>query len=641
MDDVPTDHDDHVPADESNSTERPTISDNQNVELLQASETSPRVKVTETNATFVVVYLDRNGRLAVTTVRRQHKIACAVETESGAFCYRVSEEISAGTTRAVIEIESAIEASTNDEQTCGEKFCAICTSRINGSEGLAPMVETNPSTRKAQRDGRKLFKELVFPLFSKNISEIVTYGNFLIALVLFLITIITLAVSSTKTIVDFVYVGFSAVSWLLTSMDLIIAIYFHRCKLACDVYKCCKRCRDTDELSATPMCCIDGGRCDVNVDFAQIEAEPSGMSVCADGGHCDRCCKLCFKNKYADLVRLLLIEVFVYPITICSMLNVFLNIHLHHQDGIDAETGLGITLFAVSAFCDVFPVYVLRSFVILRTICAIDKFRKDGPVAKTARSFHKWFFAHVIQQMLAQILMIVCIGAKMYYENRKFAMDNTVRISPYLWYMIIGGFFIPLAGVFTFVIYGYYYVQEYSIGFFIDLLYTVVNIRVDLGMSPEAKEDAKKLAQKIERDYTEIHEVSTVYKYGYVFLSPLLVALSIVYILFLLAFAICCVLEPDPVSGVTNFVILNGSTTGWVVFFAVGILLVNLLNLFVLLVAGWWIAIITAVIVVIALVISLILLLIYLIVICIIMFIVYKFTVICICICISAADNDD
>ena len=352
------------------------------------------MKTTQTNAAVAVVDLD-SGLAVVADV--QHKTACVV-TESGAFYYREIEEI----TMAVIEIGSLQKEETaskeiDDQQTCGEKCCAICTSRINGRKGLAPMVEIKPSTRKAQRDGKKWFKQVVFPLFSKYIREVVTYGNFLFAFVLFLITVITLAISSKKTIVDFVHVGFSTVSWLLTSMhDLIIAIYFHRCKLACDVYKCCKRCRDkkiTDpQLEATPsMCCINGGHCDVKHD-PQIEAAPSKCTCCADGGHCDHCSKLCCKNKYADLVRLLLIELFVYPITICSTLKVFLNIHLRSQDGIDVITGLSITGFAVSALWNVFFIYVLRSFVILRTICAIDKFRKDGPVAETARSFHNMVF---------------------------------------------------------------------------------------------------------------------------------------------------------------------------------------------------------------------------------------------------------
>ena len=187
--------------------------------------------------------------------------------------------------------------------------------------------------------------------------------------------------------------------------------------------------------------------------------------------------------------------------------------------------------------------------------------------------------------------------------------------------MITGGFFIPLAGVFTFVIYSFYYVQEYSIGFFLDLVHTVVKKRgfgdaKDLGLSPETKEDAQKIADKIESDYTEIHDVSFLNKYGRVFESPLLVALSVVYALFLLAFAICCVLEPDPESGVTNFVVLHGSSTAWVVFFVIGVILVNLLNIFVLLVAGVWIAVIIAVIIVIALVISFILLCIVICIVC-------------------------
>ena len=498
---------------------------------------------------------------------------------------------------------------------CGAGFNRV-TSRLvrNGKKpGLAPIVEIKRSVRKAQEDGKRYLKELVFPLFSRYIREVVTYGNFLFAFILFLITLITVAASSTRTVVDFVNLGFSTVSWLLTSMDLIIAIYFHRCKLACDIYKYCRdRTYSTDEeATSSSTCCISArGSSNDEVDSGNEAATSS-----PDRGQCDQCCKLCCKNKYADLFRLLLIEVFAYPITICSMLKVFLSIHLRSEDGIDVSTDLGITGFVVSALWNIFFIYVLRSFVILRTICAIETYREDGPVSGTGRSYPYWFFAHVIMQMVAQILMIVCIAAKMYYENRNFPADSTVRISPYLWYMILGGFFIPLAGIFTFLIYSYYYIEEYPIGLFVDLLYTVIKKRgmsdvKGLGMTEEAKEDAIQIAEKIVCDYNEIHDVGILNKYGSVFISPFLVALSIVYALFLLAFAICCMLAPDPTTGETNLVVLHGSTTGWVVFFVVGIILINLLNMFVVLVAGVWIAIIIAVIIVIVLVITFIVLII-------------------------------
>ena len=224
------------------------------------------------------------------------------------------------------------------------------------------------------------------------------------------------------------------------------------------------------------------------------ETDPESMqenTCCNEGGHCDHCCKLCCKNKYSDLVRMLLIEVFVYPITICSMFKLFLNI-LRDDGKVDVRAGFSIVVFGLVVLWKIVTIYGLRTFVLLRTILAVQKFRKDGPVEKTARSFHIRFFVHVMGQMFSQVVMIVCVGAKMYHENRNFSTENTVRISGFLWYMIIGALLIPFAGVLTFAIANFYSVQEYPIGFFLDLLHTVVKKRgfAD-AMSPSTKQNDK------------------------------------------------------------------------------------------------------------------------------------------------------
>ena len=524
------------------------------------------------------------------------------------------DDICGEISKAVIEIgslqnqETATEtaASQNDAgqlrgTQCKEsRFCEIITSRINGRHGLAPMVETKPSMRRAQMIGKKWLKELVFSVFF-TIRELVTYGNALFASVLFFLTIahiIILAVDGKKTIADYVHLAFSMVyCGFLISLDLIIVICFHKCKLVRDACKCCKWCRGANEAVETD---------------SQPLATPSNTH---GGRHCTRCCKLCCNNKYVDLVRSLLIGVFVYLLTVSSMLKVILNIQSCSQNDTailpychtDVLTGLNITEFVVTAIWNLF-FYFLCSFVILRTICVINKLRKDGPVTKTAQSLHFRFIFHIIGQMVVQILMIVCIGAKMFYENREFSAYGTIRISPYLWYMIVGGFLIPFAGVFTFAISNFYYVQEYLIGFSVDLLHNKVITRIEDGedLTPELTEkDARNTVDMLKNDFTEIHSVRIEDKCSHVLESPLLVALSVVYALFLLPFAICCVLEPDPVSGMTRLVVLNGSTTPWVVFFVVGVLLVILVNISGLLVAGVWIVIIITIIILIILLILL------------------------------------
>ena len=193
-------------------------------------------------------------------------------------------------------------------------------------------------------------------------------------------------------------------------------------------------------------------------------------------------------------------------------------------------------------------------------------------------------------------MIVVFIGGKFYYDN--WPAEPTVQISPFLWYMMVGGLVIPFAGVFTFLIGNYYSVQEYPIGFFLDLLLTrrVGNTQNDngeqslsfkpihFGMLSEADKGAKNIARKSLSDFIEMHSTNCLCKYFYVFQHPVLIILSISYTLTILAFAICFVLHV----GTNNQM---ADSTGWVVFFVLGITLICLANILVLLVGGVWLII--------------------------------------------------
>ena len=64
-------------------------------------------------------------------------------------------------------------------------------------------------------------------------------------------------------------------------------------------------------------------------------------------------------------------------------------------------------------------------------------------------------------------------------------------------------------------------------------------------------------------------------KYGYVFQSPLLVALSIIHSLLIFAFLISYLLEPDPTL-YGEFGVLYTSSTGWIVFLVIAGILVGI-----------------------------------------------------------------
>ena len=566
---------------------------------MAANDHTRYIRATQANATVAV--LDQDAGLAV--VADVQRRAVSMLTESGTYYKAEIEEFR----MAVLEIRSlqekeekaalAIEDEKQPAADCREKCCNLLhASRINGRKGIDSVVNKR-SLIEAGKIGKEVIKETIFPLFSINCRELYTYFALALTLCIAVRSIVSFAQKDTKTGDDYVNIAFSCASWAQSIVDFVVVIYFHQFKFVRGLYRRYKKHRVADVKGSEEMHILD-----------------DASTQQADDNRC--CCKLCCKNKYVDLIRMLLIEVLIYPVTISSMFKLFLNILRAQHSGNDIDIK-AIASFAFQTLVSIVFVYGIRSLVLIRIIIAIQKERKNGEMEKTAKCFHIWFFLHVIGQMVVQVLMIICIGAKMYHENRNFSTkgNEAIQISPFLWYMIAGGLVIPFVGVFTFVIANYYSVQEYPIGFFLDLLLAVTEKRgaaevpyptlkknekgkriLSFNISPEALETAKVIAQRIKSDFNKIHNTNILNKYGYVFQSPILVALSIAYAIPLLAFAVCCVqLEPDPVFDGTLLIILNGST-GWIAFFILGVILVNLLNLPVLLVAGLWIAIIIGVI---------------------------------------------
>ena len=272
-------------------------------------------------------------------------------------------------------------AALHQEAKCSIKFCFY---RFIGPQGFGPVLELKPSMSRAREIGQELLNGKVLPLFSSYGREIWTYLQFLIILGFAVKSVvIDIAVSdpNERTAVDFVLLSFSLMFLLLSILDVCITIYIHRCSLLC-----------------TP--------CRRHVTNNTIVDETAGnLPSTADCGCCGSLCSL-FSSRYADLVRMILNEVIVYSITICAMLQLILRTQ---QNGIDLQTGFSIVSFIVAVLWKMAAVYGTCIFVVLRTLIAIQKIRKDEPVASTAKWFHIHLFVHVLGQVVSQVAMIWCV----------------------------------------------------------------------------------------------------------------------------------------------------------------------------------------------------------------------------------------
>lgn len=478
---------------------------------------------------------------------------------------------------AVAEIGSIQEQEQHFlQQECSE----VCFYRFVGSQGFAPVLQLSPSMRKTRDIGKQLLKRDLFPLFSTYGRELWTYVQFLFVLGFVLkCAVIDIAISNPnkRTTVDFVSLTCSLVFLPLSILDTCMTIYIHKCNLV------------------RAPCRHQIHRHDVT---SRVADETTKLLSNNHGGCCGSFCSL-FTSSYCDLIRMILNEIIVYSATICAMFQLILRAK---QNGIGLQMGFSIASFIIAVLWKISTVYGVCIFVVLRILFAIRKIRKDGPVAGTANWFHIHLFVHVLGQMVSQVAMIVCIGIKMNYENRNFSIDSKVHVTGFLWYMLFSALIIPLTGVFTFAISNFYSVQEYPIGYFLDLLHSFmrrdkqnaqeVEQPIESGMSLES------IVQNIETEFTKIHSRSILRKYGYVFLSPLLVTLSIVHTLLIFAFLGSYLLEFDLMT--SQFSVLYGSTIGWTVFCVIAGLLISVPHILVLLVGVIWITIIVTVLLIVA-----------------------------------------
>ena len=435
------------------------------------------------------------------------------------------------------------EAISKGTAKCTNKVCCY---RFVSQQGCGAVVRLKPSIRKVQEKGRELLRDNIFPLFSFRCRELWTYFQFLVILVFVVkVSIIDLGRSSReeRNTVDFVSLGLFVFFLFLSIADNTI-IFIHKCSLLCTS---CRQMSGVEEDTADDSDC--GGRGSVLV-----------------------------KGKYADVVRVMLNEVIVYTIIICTMFQLILNIK---QDRIYGyRTIFSIVSLIVAFIWKIMTVYGLSSILIFKGIVNLRRSRKDGPVASSANWFHAHVVLYAFGQIVSQIAMIVLIGVKMEYENRDFVMGSTIQVNGFLWYMLFGGVIIPLAGVFVFAVPSFYSVQEYPIGYFLDLVHSSVSIGDSEQGEQSVPLESINILQNIETEFTKIHDQGIFKKYAYVFFNPFLVTLSIVYTLLIFAFLGSYWLEPNPMVPGQFEVIYSGSL-GLTIFFSILVCLPHILVLFI------------------------------------------------------------
>ena len=122
-------------------------------------------------------------------------------------------------------------------------------------------------------------------------------------------------------------------------------------------------------------------------------------------------------------------------------------------------------------------VYIMRIFMIVRLMVLLIRI----PVSKESTNDNVIlvkFCAHVLTQILVHLIVILVVAAKINNEHISLQMRMVTgtelslqdNASPFLIVATILGEVIPIAGVLTFFGVNYYWIKEFSIGFWLNMM---------------------------------------------------------------------------------------------------------------------------------------------------------------------------
>ena len=302
------------------------------------------------------------------------------------------------------------------------------------------------------------------------------------------------------------------------------------------------------------------------------------------------CCQMSKKRKekfstYFELVRNIVSEAILYPLLICDLFDfivggVFRNIN--------TEDHLNFTLFVVGSFYLILAVYIMRIFTITGILLSFRRVPRMPNSSGSQRkniTLLKWFSAHILFQILTHALLIVSIALKIRQENPNFGEQDTIFASSFLWINVVLGGLIPIFGILSFFVTNYYYIKEFSISFWIDMMallqapsFTEVVFPGEDGKSSAemAKEYVKDSELKrVQKEYKRYKSPKWYKKYFFPLKLPIHMTIGTLFVLGLFTFLASLILTQNPVSPTgpaVEFVIFEDVPVT-VAFFVCGVLL--------------------------------------------------------------------
>lgn len=461
--------------------------------------------------------------------------------------------------------------------------------------------------KQGRKSGWRIYTKYAFPMVNDIVRDIWVCAELFTVLFSIIFSAVTFGLGSNAAF-NVIHLVLSIIATLLALVDSFLQLKdFKSCRACKRYHRNVRKAKQETEEGAEPtgFICCSCLKDEEDRNQSNSDTE-SGKKRCSAG----------WWKDVADVLRTFISEAIFYPLLICDIFE-FITARGWRLE--TQEERVSFALFVISVFAIILYAYVARIALLCITIYNVQKRRWASENVRTGLVLQIYFAVHVFLQMLAQIFMLIAIGAKIHYENRNYDPNDPnsqINASSYLWYMIIAGYVMPFCGILTFYIVAYYWVQQFPIGLCVDFLKILATPSANQIFHPQqsAKEHMKvnedildsldepdysirdTLLQRLRfpqmsENFRKLRNKGFSDKFAYPFKSPFIVILCIVYAAFQLAFIICAVRADDSVNPV---VLTEGS--GWSIFYAIGVIIGIIANLYVFSIASLWVTIVLLVI---------------------------------------------
>ncbi len=355
-----------------------------------------------------------------------------------------------------------------------------------------PPTELSPEMEKANSEGYDMMKNVFFPSIPALLQDLWVYLELGISIAAFTIGIIgTDFPLQSNTVFQIVYLILTCFAMVMAFIDGFI--YFFQ------MGSCARGIRELSSFLKKRKKRRQAGDKDEEDDEDEDDDEDEGKARCGMSSETRE--KF---NTWFELSRNLINEFLVYPLLIFDM---FALISEGENGGYLPDPGdenagtdqADFSFVVIGSFYLILAVYIMRVVMVLGTLLSLIRLpsNKDASGTDKETGLLIKFCIHIIGQIAVHFIIIVVIWAKIRNENQPLLVmnrnstngtammtmnnanntmdgddeaDPEIRASAFLIAACVMGGILPLVGVTAFFVVNYFWMREFSIGFWLNMI---------------------------------------------------------------------------------------------------------------------------------------------------------------------------